>query len=95
MSSYWSRQNYDNAAYAEQVKESTYALNYRLSPYFATNCNDCFPPYQLAETNTLGVPGNDIDLDSVLTGRTKINSRASVYRNPDPINGFAQPAQPY
>jgi hypothetical protein len=93
MSSYWSRLNYDNAAYAEQVRESTYGLNYQLSSYAGVNCNACFPPYQLASDIAAGVPGGDIDLDSVLTGRTKINSRASVYRNPDPIDGFS-PAIP-
>lgn len=69
---------YDKQAYAEQLARSTNPLGYRLDPNYAVNCNKCFSAngprngHEAAEAI-----GNKIDVDSILRGYGKINTKAN------------------
>lgn len=68
---------YDNDAYREQVRRSTYPLNYRMDPNSVMSCNTCFAPYA-SFTEQKPTPGQIIDVDSILKGIDNKNSRGNT-----------------
>jgi hypothetical protein len=87
MAGNFTKQIYDNEAYNEQIARSTNPLLYKLDPNYTTNCNNCFAPYgpRGGHDNAV-IVGDKIDVDSVLKGITRVNSKANRHHIPDPIN---------
>ena len=80
---------YDNAAYREEVARSTDPMLYRLDPNYAVNCGKCFAPYGPRNGHEVSdAIGQQIDVDSVLRGVSKISTKSNVQQIPDPINGY-------
>lgn len=80
---------YDKEAYEEQVKRSTNPLKYRLDPNYYISANPCFSEYGPYNGFTSSIAaGNQIDVDSVLRGITKVNSKANNMQMPDSIDHF-------
>ena len=70
-----SRLLYDNCAYAKRIDESTAPSNYMLNPIRSENCNKCRPELgTLGGTNVSINEGNIVDVESDLSGRTRMNS---------------------
>ena len=97
MAGRYTRQRYDRQAYAEEVYRSTEPLNYMLDPNFAINCGSCFAPYGPPGANGSGIavsPGNQIDIESILEGRTRINSRSNKQQAPESLKGYRTQVPP-
>lgn len=71
------RKRYDECSTNLFYKQSTDPLSYRLSPHFANNCNKCYSDYgprgQKMDVSVI-TNQNLIDVDSLLTNRTKVAS---------------------
>lgn len=93
---------YDQEAYDEELLRSTSPLMYKLDPNYSVNCNPCFAPYgsghcvspkeltlspQWGHDNT-DVIGQQVDIDSILKGISKINSKTNRNQIPEPINHY-------
>lgn len=80
---------YDQEAYKEEVSRSTNPMIYRLDPNYAVNCNPCFAPYRprAGHDNDVAI-GQQIDVDSVLRGISKVSSKSNRRQMPDPINNY-------
>jgi hypothetical protein len=86
-SAHSSRMQYDYPAYQEAVKRSTDPFLYRLYPGYGYNCNTCFPPFGPYNTHGVNVTyKNVIDVDSILSGRTVLNSKANEFSQPTPLD---------
>jgi len=80
---------YDREAYEEQVTRSTDPLLYRLDPNFGINCRKCFAPYgPRGAHDAADVIGQQIDVDSILRGFSKISTRSNRQQIPDPLDGY-------
>jgi hypothetical protein len=87
--SHSSKLRYDPAAYKEAVERSTGPLNYRVFPPYGYNCGECFRPYGLVGTSGVSAAlGNSVDVDSILSGRTVLNSKANDFSQPTPLTGY-------
>ena len=78
---------YDKQAYAEELARSTDPLGYRLDPNYATNCGKCFAangPRNGHEASE--AIGNKIDVDSILRGVGKINTKSNAEQQPTLLN---------
>lgn len=86
---------YDKDAYNDEVARSTRPMEYRLDPNFSTNCNTCFAPYgpRGGHDNAVAA-GNQIDVDSILRGLTKVHSKANRYQIPDSLDSYKTVAPP-
>lgn len=95
MSGIFSGLNYDKNAYQEYLARSTNPLLYRLDPNQAINCNKCFAPYgpRGGPENSVAI-GNQIDVDSILRGVNKINSKSNNHQLPDSLNSYPLYAPP-
>jgi hypothetical protein len=82
---------YDKEAYDEEISRSTNPLSYKLDPNYTTNCHPCFAPYgpRGGHDNSETV-GDKIDVDSVLKGLHKTNSKANKDQMPIPLNYSSQ-----
>lgn len=81
---------YDDDAYQEEVKRSTEPMSYRLNPHYAVNCHRCFAPYgPIAGQPTSEVIGKQIDVDSVLRGFDKTNTKSNRKQVPTPLDHYA------
>lgn len=76
----------DREAYFEKVNRSTDPLLYRLDPNFAVNKQKCFAPYgPRAGQQASDVIGQQIEVDSVLRGISKISTKSNRQQMPDPL----------
>src|SRR5438477_10149593 len=89
MAGQYTRQSYDPAASAERTTRSTNPLSYRLDTNYAVNCNRCFAPYgPRSGPQGSDVVGEQVDIDSILRGVTKINSKSNKEQMPDSLNPY-------
>lgn len=80
---------YDDEAFSEEIYRSTAPLLYKIDPRFAVNCNSCFPALGLNRgLGNSNIIGNQIDVDSIMTGRSKISSKSNREQIPDPIEPY-------
>ena len=80
---------YDRDAYDERTRRSTDGLQYHLDGNFAVNCNNCFAPHGPRGGNQARVSrdqGNIVDIDSVLKGIGRSNSKCSGSQMPQFID---------
>ncbi|AYV85293.1 MAG: hypothetical protein Satyrvirus9_19 [Satyrvirus sp.] len=75
MSGKFTNLGYDQQAYKQKISRSTNPLLYKLDPNFSSNCSSCF--YNVK-------PEKKIDVDSVMKGINKINSKSNAKQVPDP-----------
>lgn len=86
-SSHSSRMRYDYPAYEEELQRSTNPLLYNLFPGYGHHCNECFPASGPMNTHGVNVVyGKEIDVDSIMSGRTVLNSKANDFSQPTPLN---------
>ena len=79
MSQNQSRLMYDDTVYTEAVKQSTGALGYMLNPIRYVNCRKCRVEQGLVQGQDVSIlPGNIVDTESDLSGRTRLNSKYDV-----------------
>lgn len=80
---------YDPDAYQEELQRSTYALDYRLDPNYANPESNCFAPYGSFRQHNNDVDvGQQIDVDSILRGLNKINSKSNLCQLPDSLEPY-------
>ncbi|HLX55297.1 MAG TPA: hypothetical protein VKR58_15240, partial [Aquella sp.] len=80
---------YDPEAYVERTERSTDPLLYRLDANYAVNCKRCFAPYgRVGGHQGSDAVGQQIDVDSILRGVNKINSKSNRQQMPDPIDQY-------
>jgi len=90
MSGEYTRLRYDTEAYMEELERSTEPLTYILDPNYAINCGKCFAPYgPRAGQQSADAPGQQVDVDSLLRGVSKINSRSNRQQVPDSIDNYS------
>jgi|SRR5579872_329143 len=89
MAGNFTHMRYDPEAYSEEVQRSTGPVLYRLDPNYAVNTNKCFAPYgpRNGQEDSVAV-GQQIDVDSILRGVSKINSKSNEQQVPDSIDGY-------
>lgn len=89
MAGRFTKMRYDGKAYDDAVTRSTDPLLYRLDPNFANNCNPCFAPYgpRNGHVNTVE-PGRKIDVDSILRGISKVNTKSNDQQVPDSLSKY-------
>ena len=85
MSGYYTKTIYDPLAYQESLKQSTGPLNYRLDANQAINCQQCFAPNGPRGMDAATARGEEVDIDSVLRGVNKINSKSSYQQQPSSL----------
>lgn len=85
MSGNFTHQQYDPIAYTEKLDRSTKAANYYLDPNYAINCNKCFSPHGAFREGQVENIAKQIDVDSILRGIHKINSKANCFQQPYPL----------
>ena len=71
------RKMYDDCSVDLFYRQSTQPLNYRLLPEFANNCQKCYTDYGPRGTDmnvSVITNQNLIDVDSLLTNRSKVAS---------------------
>ncbi len=69
---------YDPATYREDLSQSTSGLSYLLNPIKYENCHKCSPGFGLVGGPDVSLdPTNMVDLESDLSGRTRVLSRAA------------------
>jgi len=80
---------YDRDAYTEEISRSTEPLLYRLDPNYAVNCRPCFAPYgpRMGREDADAV-GQQVDVDSILRGVTKINTKVNRFEAPDSLRPY-------
>ncbi len=78
-----SRLSYDDQVYNENVKQSTGTLGYILNPIRYVNCRKCRIEQGITQGQDVSItPGNIVDMESDLSGRTRLNSKydCNAYR---------------
>lgn len=89
MAGNFTHMRYDPEAYSEEVQRSTGPVLYRLDANYAVNKNKCFAPYGPRNAQEASVSvGQQIDVDSILRGVSKINSKSNEQQIPDSISGY-------
>uniref|UniRef100_A0A6C0LTU2 Uncharacterized protein n=1 Tax=viral metagenome TaxID=1070528 RepID=A0A6C0LTU2_9ZZZZ len=89
MSGRFTRLRYDKEAYDEELIRSTDPMLYRLDPNYGINCKRCFAPYgPRAGAQASDSIGEQIDVDSILRGVSKISTKSNKQQIPDPISGY-------
>lgn len=74
----WNSLRYDPASYKEFVSQSTSPLHYLLNPIKYENCNKCSPEFGLLGGPDVSINTNNmVDLESDLSGRTRVLSKAT------------------
>ncbi len=92
MAGNFTKQRYDKEAYNEEISRSTNPLLYKLDPNYFINCNRCSSSNSVPSIGRRGndndtkAIGNQIDVDSILRGITKVHSKANSHQVPDIIN---------
>jgi hypothetical protein len=86
---------YDKDAYDERLQRSTDPLSYRIDSNFSVNCCKCFAPFgPVGGNQNAAAMGKQIDVDSILRGVSRINSKSNRQQMPDPISGY-EPQMPH
>jgi len=81
--------NYDQEASQERTHRSTEPLLYRLDPNYSVNCGRCFAPHdRVGGLGGSDAVGNQIDVDSILRGLTKFNSKSTSQQVPTSLDGY-------
>lgn len=89
MSGRFTNLRYDNEAYNEEILRSTNPLLYRLDPNYAVNCGACFSPCDFSGNKNSSIDvGDKIDIDSILKGINKSNTKANSNQSPIPLDHF-------
>lgn len=89
MSGRFTKLRYDQDAYNDSLSRSTDPLLYKLDPHYANNCNPCFAAHGPRNSNTHTMePGQKIDVDSILRGVNKINSKSINGQIPDSLQRY-------
>lgn len=89
MSGRFTRLSYDPDAYNERLQRSTQPLNYMLDQNYANNCTPCFSRYGPRNGREASVVVGDMtDVDSILKGISKINTKSSRYQQPMPVYNY-------
>ena len=89
MTGKFTHQRYDQEAYNEEVNRSTGPLLYMLDPNYAVNRRKCFAPYGPNNPQMISeAVGQQIDVDSVLRGVSKINSKSNAQQTPDSLESY-------
>jgi hypothetical protein len=84
MSGKFTRLKYDQQAYDKDLYQSTCPLIYKLDPNYTTNCNNYLAPYNPSGGCNKNKFGEQIDIDSVLKGIAKNNSKVDTLQ-PNPF----------
>lgn len=90
MSGNFTRLKYDQEAYKEELTRSTDPMLYRLDGNANINCNKCFaeyPSFRGGYSDSDAV-GQQTDVESILRGVTKINTKSNQQQIPDPVSGY-------
>jgi hypothetical protein len=85
MAGNFTRLHYDQKAYDEQVGRSTYALGYRLNPYYSNNCTQtqrCQKKTHIEPSKELG---DRVQTESMLKGINNKNTKVTEYQHPIPL----------
>jgi hypothetical protein len=86
---------YDNDAYQEKVNRSTGPLKYYTDANYAVNCRKCFPPYgPIGGQVASDAVGEQIDVESILRGYSKIHSKSNQQQIPDSLFGYKTRTNP-
>ena len=89
MAGKYTRQSYDQEAYDEQTARSTNPLLYRLDSNYVVNCDRCFAEYgPRAGQQGSSAIGNQTDVDSILRGVTKLNTKSNQQQIPDSLDPY-------
>ena len=89
MSGKFTNMRYDREAYNEEIARSTDPLLYRINQNYAVNCSPCFAPYGPVESQGDAVViGNKIDVDSILKGVNKVNTKINRLERPMPLDVY-------
>lgn len=89
MSGNFTHLKYDQAAFKEQIKRSTDPLIYKLDPNYNTNYNKCFSAnYPRNGNDVPDIIGKKIDVDSILRGYNKINTKSNEQEKLPPLSMF-------
>lgn len=89
MAGKYTHMRYDEDAYNEEIRRSVDPGNYRLDCNFSINKNKCFSAYGPRNGNPASVAvGYTTDVDSVLRGFSKINSKSNKQQIPDPVSDY-------
>jgi hypothetical protein len=89
MAGQYTRMDYDPEAYKESVSRSTNPLLYKLDLNSNVNCNRCFAPYsRVGGLQGADVVGYQTDVDSILRGVTKLNSKSNMQQIPDSLDRY-------
>lgn len=89
MAGKYTRQSYEQEAYDERVGRSTNPMLYRLDPNYAVNCGKCFAPYgPVGGQQASDAVGQQIDVDSILRGVTKFNTKSNRQQMPDSLDPY-------
>ena len=89
MAGKFTKQQYDPEAYNEQLSRSTDPMLYRLDPNHSVNCSPCFAPHgpRGGHDNAVAL-GNQIDVDSILKGIHKVNSKVNHHQIHNPLDEY-------
>ncbi|AEX61560.1 hypothetical protein mvi_399 [Megavirus vitis] len=89
MAGKFTNMRYDKEAYDEQLSRSTKPVSYKLDPHYAVNCNPCFARHgpRAGQDNSV-VIGQQIDVDSVLRGISKVNTKINRHQAPHNLDQY-------
>ncbi|BCS83083.1 hypothetical protein QLL95_gp1040 [Cotonvirus japonicus] len=89
MAGKFTNMRYDGEAYGDEIKRSTNPLMYKLDNNFTTNCKPCFAPQgpRGGHDNSIAI-GNQIDVDSILRGINKVNTKSNYRQIPESLDQF-------
>ena len=89
MAGNYTRLNYDQEAYGQRVARSTDPMLYRLDPNYAVNSGRCFAPHgpQAAQQGSDAI-GQQTDVDSILRGVTRSNTKSNQQQMPDSLDPY-------
>lgn len=89
MTGKYTRPNYEEDAYQQRTSRSTDPMLYRLDQNYAVNNNKCFAPYgpRSGQQDSVAL-GHQIDIDSILRGVTKTNSKSNQQQIPDSLDPY-------
>lgn len=98
MSGKFTNLQYDKEAYDDKIARTTNPLLYKLDPNYAVNCKSCFAPHgpkgsynhDNARINgdIVANVGDKIDIDSILKGISKVNSKSNRQQIPDSLQHY-------
>lgn len=89
MAGKFTNMRYDNQAYNEEIRRSTDPLLYKLDSNYSVNCSPCFTAHgPIGGHNNSVAIGNQIDVDSVLRGVGRINSKSNQQQAPESLNQY-------